>query len=119
MAPWRVSVEPGALGDSLARLVAGELAEVDGGTVAVLSPASRLAAVRAAAGEDQRVSVLTVEQAKGLEFDAVVLVSPDEIIDGSARGWNDLYVALTRATQRLGIVDTGRALPALAGARAY
>jgi DNA helicase IV len=48
--------------------------------------------------------VLTVAGAKGLEFDAVVLVEPAAIIAESARGLNDLYVALTRPTQRLHVV---------------
>ena len=39
--------------------------------------------------------------AKGLEFDGVIVVEPDAITDESASGWRTLYVALTRATQRL------------------
>lgn len=62
---------------------------------------------------DERLSVLTVERAKGLEFDSVVLVAPDEVVAGSPRGLNDLYVALTRATRRLGVVATGDDVPAL------
>ena len=51
---------------------------------------------------ESRVVVLTVRQAKGLEFDSVIVVDPDAIVAESPRGTNDLYVALTRATQRLG-----------------
>jgi hypothetical protein len=47
---------------------------------------------------------------KGLEFDAVLVVEPERIFDGP-RGAAELYVALTRATQRLGIVHQA-ALPA-------
>jgi len=50
------------------------------------------------------VVVLPVSAAKGLEFDAVVLVEPAELVAESPRGLNDLYVALTRATQRLTVV---------------
>ena len=53
------------------------------------------------------VSVLTVAGAKGLEFDAVVLVEPAAIVAESKRGLNDLYVALTRPTQRLDVVHRG------------
>ncbi|HEY2956885.1 MAG TPA: ATP-binding domain-containing protein, partial [Actinomycetota bacterium] len=53
-----------------------------------------------------------VAEAKGLEFDAVVVVDPAAILGGSPRGGNDLYVALTRATQRLGVVHGGD-LPAV------
>jgi superfamily I DNA/RNA helicase len=54
-----------------------------------------------------RVAVLPVRQAKGLEFDAVVVVDPAGVLDGSRRGANDLYVAVTRATQRLCVVHEG------------
>ena len=53
-----------------------------------------------------RVVVLTTEQAKGLEFDSVLVVDPARIVSESPRGHSDLYVALTRATQRLGILRT-------------
>ena len=48
--------------------------------------------------------LLTVGQAKGLEFDSVLVVDPDGIVAESPRGRSDLYVALTRATQRLGVL---------------
>ena len=54
--------------------------------------------------------------AKGLEFDAVVLVEPAELVAESPRGLNDLYVALTRATQRLTVVHRGAAAPGAAPA---
>jgi len=46
------------------------------------------------------------EQVKGLEFDGVVVVQPDEILDGTARGARLLYVAMTRAVQELVLVTT-------------
>jgi DNA helicase IV len=45
-----------------------------------------------------------VAQAKGLEFDAVLVADPRRILADSSHGLNDLYVAITRATQRLGVV---------------
>ena len=48
--------------------------------------------------------MITPEQAKGLEFDSVVVVDPAGIEQASARGRADLYVALTRTTSRLGLV---------------
>jgi DNA helicase IV len=48
--------------------------------------------------------VLPISAAKGLEFDAVVVVEPAAVLAESPRGANDLYVALTRATQRLTVV---------------
>ncbi|MGK2874664.1 MAG: HelD family protein [Nocardioides sp.] len=51
-------------------------------------------------GED-RVVVLAGLDTKGLEFDAIVVVRPQEIEDESATGRATLYVVLTRATQLL------------------
>ena len=51
-------------------------------------------------GED-RIVVLTGLDTKGLEFDGIVVVSPQEIEDESATGRSTLYVVLTRATQLL------------------
>lgn len=93
------------------------------GRVAVLAPdelAGPLVARVGASGIDERgatdlevaVVVSTVDEAKGLEFDAVVLVDPDGVVAGSPRGLNDLYVALTRATRSLTVVHAG-ALPAV------
>jgi DNA helicase IV len=60
---------------------------------------------------DSPVVVLTVHGVKGLEFDSVVLVEPATILKASPRGANDLYVALTRPTQRLRVLTSGE-LPA-------
>jgi DNA helicase IV len=59
--------------------------------------------------------VLTVRQAKGLEFDYVLIADPAQVLAESPRGLSDLYVALTRATQRLGVVHTGPPPSVLAG----
>ncbi len=56
---------------------------------------------------DRPVVVLTVSQAKGLEFDSVLVADPAQILAESPRGYSDLYVALTRATQRLGVLHPG------------
>ena len=57
------------------------------------------------------VAVLTAGEAKGLEFDAVVVVEPSAIVDSGPRGAGSLYVAMTRPTQRLLLV-AARELPA-------
>lgn len=86
-----------------------------GGRLAVVTPRSGYeylaAAVPAALGTDVdlagRVDVLGVDEVKGLEFDGVVVVDPRTVVDAGPRGVNDLYVALTRPTQRLTVLHRG------------
>jgi DNA helicase IV len=119
VAPWAARVAPAALADELMAAVRRESAEVADGRLGVLVPDARvddlgaalIAAVpESAVGEQpdlrNRVVMMTVRQAKGLEFDAVLVVQPDEILAESPRGLSDLYVAVTRATRRLGVLHT-------------
>jgi superfamily I DNA/RNA helicase len=93
-------------------VVVAELAELGAGQLAVIGPAGLSATLtdRLPAGllADQRLSVLTAGQAKGLEFDVVVLLEPAAIMAESAaragHGVGDLYVAMTRCTQRLRVL---------------
>ncbi|MBM7820199.1 hypothetical protein JOE63_002676 [Cellulosimicrobium cellulans] len=104
-----VPVAHGAVAD-LDGILDGWLAEHAEGTACVIGGAGSVAAstasVSARAGEDgaSRVQVLTPETAKGLEFDLVVLVDPQAFGDG-VEGAVDRYVAMTRATQRLVVLD--------------
>ena len=81
--------------------------------MAVIAPPARVAETAAALdlipGPDLEapVAVLTSEQAKGLEFDSVIIVDPAAIEQASPRGRADLYVALTRTTRRLGLISPG------------
>ncbi|MDE3723557.1 AAA family ATPase [Nocardiopsis sp. N85] len=118
-APPRAVPLPADL-DGLAALVDGERVRIGEGTVAVITADDRVAAVRAALptaarAEDleKQVVVLTATEAKGLEFDAVVVVDPEALL-AAPRGANDLYVALTRATRRLIVAHIGP-LPAVLG----
>ncbi|MFG1919693.1 ATP-binding domain-containing protein [Micromonospora sp. NPDC048898] len=61
-------------------------------------PAHRIAEFRLLLSD---VPVLTATQAKGLEWDATLLVDPQGVA-AEPRGWNGLYVALTRCAQDLG-----------------
>ncbi|WP_433265242.1 RNA polymerase recycling motor ATPase HelR [Actinosynnema sp. CS-041913] len=54
-------------------------------------------------------------ETKGLEFDAVLVVEPGRILADGPRGAAELYVALTRATQRLGVLHHDPLPKALAG----
>ncbi|MFE3944625.1 HelD family protein [Streptomyces sp. NPDC059118] len=87
------------------------LAEVDG-TVGVVVAMNRRAQARDWLAElGERVVALGSLEAKGLEYDATVVVSPAEIADESPAGLRVLYVALTRATQQLTVVSGERDLP--------
>jgi DNA helicase IV len=52
----------------------------------------------------QRLTIVPVTLAKGLEFDHVVLLEPSQIAAGEAFGLRRLYVALTRAVSRLTVL---------------
>ncbi|MFH8768786.1 HelD family protein [Streptomyces sp. NPDC017958] len=104
---------PGAVAEAVAELTPAE------GRLAVIAPrelhrrlAARLDNVTAGTEPDltQTVVLLDPRQSKGLEFDSVLVVEPRRY------GTSDLYVALTRATQRLGVVHTKELPKALAEA---
>jgi DNA helicase IV len=113
--PAAVMVDESLRSKRVAELAEVELAAADGGSVGVLAPEPLVADVREAvlerlgeraSGEplEAPVSVLSVAAAKGLEFDCVVVVEPAVIAAAGANGLRDLYVALTRPTQRLTVV---------------
>ncbi len=110
--PPQVIALPDSSVARLAALIADEEALVAGGTVAVITSVADLQRARAAAQDRDRVTVCTVTDVKGLEFDSVIMVEPAAIVEGSARPPQDLYVAMTRPTQRLVIAHT-QPLPSL------
>ncbi|GGW39395.1 DNA helicase [Streptomyces caelestis] len=110
--PWARATDdlPGAVAKAVGELTPAE------GRLAVIAPrdlhrglAARLDGVTAGAEPDltRTVVLLDPRQAKGLEFDSVLVVEPGRY------GTSDLYVALTRATQRLGVLHTGELPKAL------
>ncbi|WP_381565914.1 HelD family protein [Streptomyces eurythermus] len=105
--------------DSLERTVRAEaerlLGLVDGTVGVVVAMGRREEARRWLAGLGDRVVALGSLEAKGLEYDATVVVSPAEIADESPAGLRVLYVALTRATQQLTVVSGQRDEPDAAG----
>jgi UvrD-like helicase C-terminal domain len=125
-APWRLKVPAVELAERLAGMAASEAGELGDRRLAVIVPGSRLrelgeavagavptAAIGQGPQQDSQVVVLDTRQAKGLEFDVVLVVEPGQIVVESPRGLNDLYVALTRATQRLGVIHVGELPTAL------
>jgi DNA helicase IV len=101
-----------AVRDSLAQTVRVEAARlldrVDGTVGVVVAMNRREEAARWLTGLGDRVVALGSLEAKGLEYDATVVVSPAEIADESPAGLRVLYVALTRATQQLTVVSGER-----------
>ncbi|MEU2622232.1 UvrD-helicase domain-containing protein [Streptomyces sp. NPDC007157] len=91
------------------------LDRVDGTVGVVVAMDRRAEAARWLAGLGDRVVALGSLEAKGLEYDATVVVSPAEIADESPAGLRVLYVALTRATQQLTVVSGERDEPDAAG----
>ncbi|WP_446665448.1 HelD family protein [Flexivirga sp. B27] len=96
--PWEVAVRDATLGDAVAEHVAAMTDRWAGGTVGVVTSTERVEALRARL---PGAVVLAATEAKGLEWDAALVVDPDGITS-EPRGWNGLYVALTRCTQELG-----------------
>jgi len=89
---------------------AASLAELDG-LLAVIAPRSLAREGTAGAFDETSVPVVTPRQAKGLEFDHVVVVEPAAIVEeGGDSGLRELYVALTRPTKTLVVVHA-RPLP--------
>lgn len=105
--------------DSLAQTVREEAARlldrVDGTVGVVVAMQRREEAAKWLAGLGDRVVALGSLEAKGLEYDATVVVSPAEIADESPAGLRVLYVALTRATQQLTVVSAERDEPDTTG----
>ncbi|MFD5767627.1 HelD family protein [Streptomyces sp. NPDC127049] len=91
------------------------LAEVEGTVGVVVAMDRRKEAARWLDGLGDRVVALGSLEAKGLEYDATLVVSPAEIADESPAGLRVLYVALTRSTQALTVLAGERDLPDEAG----
>ena len=114
--------------EAATRAAVTEIAGEVGGTVGIVVPVARRSEVNAwlaswpefandapnaraavdssvaPSGED-RIVVLTGLDTKGLEFDGIVVVGPQEIEQESVTGRATLYVVLTRATQLLTILS--------------
>lgn len=100
VAPWARQVTDDELPSAIAEFLREEADRE--GTHVIIGPA------------DVPGAVIPTET-KGLEFDAVLVVHPERILAEGSRGAADLYVALTRATQRLGVLHRDPLPQALAG----
>ncbi|MGW1513203.1 HelD family protein [Streptomyces sp. NPDC002394] len=107
--------EKGELAETVRLEAERLLGEVDGTVGVVVAMNQREEAARWLAGLGDRVVALGSLEAKGLEYDATVVVSPAEIADESPAGLRVLYVALTRSTQALTVLAGDRDMPDEAG----
>ena len=90
--PWSRRVDTDELATAIEEFVRAESGRE--GTSVVIGPPGVPGAV-------------TASETKGLEYDAVLVVEPERILADGPRGAAELYVALTRATQRLGVLHHG------------
>ncbi|GAA1415779.1 DNA helicase [Glutamicibacter uratoxydans] len=122
--PVLTETTPPRLQETLLEALGEELAFSAGGLQAVIVPQDLLSATRAAVqavygdrvgtgsgGLSQDIVVISARESKGLEFDGVVIVEPQQLVAEVDGGVGDLYVAMTRTTQRLRVIHTGQ-LPA-------
>jgi DNA helicase IV len=123
--PRAHQVVDAALGEVVAGVVGEARLALPDGKLAVITPDEHYDEIVAqldkrfagsvgtgSAGLDAVIAVLRLPEAKGLEFDGVVVVEPASFTARGEPGLRDLYVALTRPTQRLDVVHTGE-LPAV------
>ncbi|QMV09007.1 AAA family ATPase [Streptomyces lincolnensis] len=111
----RFAVVQKSLAETTREEAARLLGLVDGTVGVVVAMNRREEAGRWLTGLGDRVVALGSLEAKGLEYDATVLVSPAEIADESPAGLRVLYVGLTRATQQLTVVSGERDAPDATG----
>jgi len=117
-------VIPAGVADRAAQVVAAAAEhEAVGRSIAVICPARYRDEIEArlteeevpwrAAGDDLDggVALLGPHEAKGLEFEATVVVEPGHILDDDPRGHRLLYIALTRATGYLHLIGAAEDLP--------
>ena len=114
---YRVGAEPPRIlrGDPALTVAFEEAARLAGeeGMLALIVPPSLRGREAPSLFDETRVPLLTPREAKGLEFDHVVVVEPAAIVEEaqSGQGLRELYVALTRPTRTLVVVHA-RPLPA-------
>jgi DNA helicase IV len=102
--------------DALLREAYGEAAQLarEDGLVALIVPDELVEPALAERSAFEGIPILTPREAKGLEFDHVIVVEPALVADRH-QGLRELYVALTRPTRTL-VVLHARPLPDELGA---
>lgn len=103
--PVRLKVPADAMRQTVVDGVKQLLDEVDGTVGVITADAATRDEVAAWLPKPARLQVVTGLAAKGMEYDGVLIVAPDRLRERS--GVRTLYVALSRATQRLTTVEVG------------
>lgn len=98
--PRTVPTRPDELATTLVQELRTQTEAYPGELIGVICADTRLHQLTAA-GIAEHARIVPASDARGLEFDEVVVVSPGEISTARPGGEKDLYVALTRATKRL------------------
>lgn len=121
-------VDPGVVVSRLVEVLPEEIDALDGGLLAVIADGDLLpeatSALRAVYGRrigtgagsyEQDIVVISPREAKGLEFDGVVVLEPSVMLNHEHGKVGDLYVAMTRATQRLRLIASQPVPAGIAG----
>ncbi|MBL1083537.1 AAA family ATPase [Streptomyces actinomycinicus] len=102
--PRDLTAHPHTLAATVARELQAQAAAHPGDLLAVICADARLDDM-ASANVTRWARLVPASEARGLEFDACLVVGPQEIIEARPSGERDLYVALTRATKRLCLIN--------------
>lgn len=119
--PELFRIKPHERNAQLLRTIQVQLARIEGGLVGIIAPVSTHESIQPALEEqypgrvwtgdgrrrDRDLVLVTPRQAKGLEYDAVIILEPQQIVTEAGDSVGDLYVAMTRATQTLSLITTG------------
>ncbi|GGV41530.1 hypothetical protein GCM10010495_68810 [Kitasatospora herbaricolor] len=98
--PRAVTTPPGGLVNAVVQELRAQGAAHPGELLGVICADARVSELTAG-GIAHHARIVPASEARGLEFDGVVVMNPEEIVTGRPGGERDLYVALTRATKRL------------------
>ncbi|MGL4832273.1 MAG: HelD family protein [Propionibacteriaceae bacterium] len=110
VAPELTATTPTQWLTTLSASVHQALADVDG-TIGIIAVPERQQActdmlqAQLSPADFDRLAIVTPLACKGLEYDAAIVVDPDQIVAQTSGGFRVLYVALTRPTQRLIVID--------------
>lgn len=118
--PELIHTTPQQLNDTLLDTIRIQLQRVSPGLVGIICPTGPYEAVHHILEErfpgriwtgdgrrrDRDLVLVSPTQAKGLEYDAVIIIEPQAIVEASGGSVGDLYVAMTRATQTLSLITT-------------